>query len=157
MPSRRDCRATLRPAARTGPRSAGIGGLDRDLDAELVGARALPPHPEPVEGADTLDLRGVEGIELPVPLALPLRADLGGPRQRALERRRNVLPPHKLAADIAEQATQAGAQEAQLAMVAVELFGVGVAAGHHRRPLGEAEIGLPQPHAVAGTELVGVA
>ena len=61
-------------------RGAGVGGDDRDLDAELVGRAGLAL-------ADALDLRGVEGIELPAALALLLGADLGGPRERALEGR----------------------------------------------------------------------
>ena len=32
--------------------------------------------------------------------------------------------------------------------MAVELLGVGVAPRHHRRPFGDAQIGLPQPHAM---------
>ena len=39
-------------------------------------------------------------------------------------------------------------------MVAVELFGVGIAPRHHRRPLGDADVGLPQPHAVAAGQAV---
>jgi hypothetical protein len=39
-------------------RGTGIGGDDRDLDAELVGRTGLA-------FANALDLRGVEGIELP--------------------------------------------------------------------------------------------
>ena len=50
-------------------RRAGIGGDDRDLDAELVGRAGLAL-------ADAFDLGGVEGIELPAALALLLGADL---------------------------------------------------------------------------------
>ena len=32
--------------------------------------------------------------------------------------------------------------------MAVELFGVGIAPRHHRRVLGDAQVGLPQPHAM---------
>jgi hypothetical protein len=32
--------------------------------------------------------------------------------------------------------------------MALELFGVGIASCHHRRLLGDAQIRLPQPHAV---------
>jgi transposase len=35
------------------------------------------------------------------------------------------------------------AQQAQLAMMTLELLGVGIAGSHHRRPLGDAQIGLP--------------
>ena len=33
-------------------------------------------------------------------------------------------------------------------MMALELFGVGIAPGHHGGALGDTQIGLPQPHAV---------
>ena len=112
-------------------RGTGIGGDDRDLDAELVGRAGLAL-------ADALDLRGVEGIELPAALALALRADLGGPRERALEGRLDGLVAGDLAADVADQPTQPGAQEAHFSMVAVELLGVGIAPRHHRRLLGDA-------------------
>ena len=39
-------------------------------------------------------------------------------------------------------------------MVAVELLGVGIAPRHHRRLLGEAQIGLPQPHAVVAGQAI---
>jgi hypothetical protein len=48
-------------------RGTGVGGDDRNLDAELVGRAGLA-------FANALDLRGVEGIELPAALALALRA-----------------------------------------------------------------------------------
>ena len=67
-------------------RRAGIGGDDRDLDAELVGRAGLAL-------ADALDLRGVEGIELPTALALALGADLRGPRELALEGRLDGFVP----------------------------------------------------------------
>jgi hypothetical protein len=37
---------------------------------------------------------------------------------------------------------------AHLSMVAVELLGVGITPRHHRRPLGDADVGLPQLHPV---------
>jgi hypothetical protein len=39
-------------------------------------------------------------------------------------------------------------------MMAVELFGVGVAARHHRRALGDTQIGLPQPHRVVAGQAI---
>ena len=120
-------------------RGTGVGGDDRDLDAELVGRTGLAL-------ADALDLWGVEGIELPTALALPLRADLGGPRERALEGRLDRLVAGDLAPDIADQPAQASAQEAHFSMVAIELLGVGIASRHHRRPFGDAQIRLPESH-----------
>ena len=53
-----------------------------------------------------------------------------------------------LAPDVADDATEPGAQEAQFPMVAVELLGVSVTSRHHGGSLGDAQIGLPQPHPV---------
>ena len=53
-----------------------------------------------------------------------------------------------LAGDVTDQAPQAAAQELDLLVHALELFGMGVAPGHHRRPLGHADIGLAQRHAM---------
>ena len=96
----------------------------------------------------------MEGIELPAPLTLALRADLRGPRERALEGRFDGHVACDLAADVADQPAQPGAQEAHLPMVAVELLGVGIASRHHRRLPGDAEIGLPQLHAVAAGQAI---
>src|SRR5665213_3478373 len=53
-----------------------------------------------------------------------------------------------LAADVANDAAEPRAQDAQLPAVPVELLGVGVAPRHHRRLLGDAQVGLPQPNTV---------
>jgi len=42
----------------------------------------------------------------------------------------------RLAQDIADHAAQTGAQELELAIVALELLRVGIASGHDRGPLG---------------------
>ena len=87
-------------------------------------------------------------------MALALRADLGGPRERSLEGRLDGPVALDLAADIADQPTQAGAQEAHLSMVAVELLGVCITSRHHRRLLGDAQIGLPQPRAMVASQAI---
>ena len=46
------------------------------------------------------------------------------------------------------ETTRFAVDDTQLPTVAVELFGVGVAPRHHRRALGDTNIGLPQPHPV---------
>lgn len=114
-----------------------VVGDDGGFDTELVrrGRFAL---------VDALDLRSMEGIQLPAALALLLRADLRGPAERE---GKGVLE-HGLtfgrAAGIAEDPAQPAAQNAQLPLMALELLGVGVASRHRRRGLGNAEIGLPQ-------------
>src|SRR3954467_1644442 len=90
----------------------------------------------------------MEGIQLPAALALLLRADLAGASERDLERSRDLLLATDLAADVADQPAEPGAQDAQLPTMAVKLFGVGIAPRHHRRALGDTNIGLPQPHPV---------
>jgi hypothetical protein len=87
-------------------------------------------------------------------LTLALRADLRGPRERALEGRFDGHVACDLAADVADQPAQPGAQEAHLPMVAVELLGVGIASRHHRRLPGDADVGLPQLHAVAAGQAI---
>ena len=82
---RKGCPAAPWHAARTGRRERGIGGDDRGLDAELVGRAGLAL-------ADAFDLGGMEGIKLPAALALLLRADLRGARQRPGERRLQFWP-----------------------------------------------------------------
>ena len=52
-----------------------------------------------------------------------------------------------LAADIADDPAQPAAQDTQLPPMPPELFGMGVAARHHRGALGDPQVGLPQPHA----------
>jgi hypothetical protein len=42
----------------------------------------------------------------------------------------------------------------ELRMIALELLALGIASGHHRRPLGDAQKGLPQPHAVRAGKAV---
>ena len=56
-------------------RRAGIGGDEGSLHTEFVRRAGLAP-------ADALYLRRVEGIQLPAALALLLRADLIGARER---------------------------------------------------------------------------
>ena len=90
----------------------------------------------------------MEGIQLPAALALLLAPDLVGAGQREGKCRLEVLLAFDLAADVADQPAQTGAQDAQFAAVAVELLGMGVAPRHHRSMLGDPEVGLPQPHPV---------
>jgi hypothetical protein len=67
-----DCPAApWRAAHELAARGGGVGGDDRDLDAELIGRAG-------VALADAFDLWGMEGIELPAALALLLRTDLAG-------------------------------------------------------------------------------
>src|SRR5205085_5521585 len=105
-----------------------IVGDDGGFDAELVrrGGLAL---------ADAFDLWSVEGIELPAALALLLRADLRGAAKRECERLLKDRPTFDLAADVADDPAQPAAQDAQLPLMPLELFGIGVAARHHRRGL----------------------
>ncbi len=127
--------------------SAGVGGDDRDLDAELVGRAGLAL-------ADALGLWGMEGIQLPATLALLLGPDLGGARQRQGKCRLDVVMAGDLAADVTDQPSKPAAQDAQLPAVAIELLGVGIAPCHHRRTFGDADIGLPQPDPVLAGQAV---
>src|SRR3954452_14609157 len=127
--------------------SPAVVGDDGGLDAELVRRGGLA-------FADALHLRGMEGIELPAALALLLRADLRGPAKREGERFLQCWLALNVAADVAYDPAQAAAQDTQLPLMPPELFGMGVAARHHRRGLGHATIGLPQPDAVPSRQAV---
>jgi hypothetical protein len=80
----------------------------------------------------------MERIELPAALALLLRPDLGGTRQRDCKGRLDVGVAGDLATDVRDQPAQTRAQDARLPAVTVELLGVGIAPRHHRRALGDA-------------------
>jgi hypothetical protein len=108
----------------------------------LPGRQLDDPHPF-ID--DAIDLGGVEGIELPSTLALPLRSHLRSARDRRFEDRLDLGPSDDLAADVADDPTDPAAQQAQLAMVALELLGMGIARSHHRRAPGNAQIRLPEP------------
>jgi hypothetical protein len=82
----------------------------------------------------------VEGIELPPALALLLGTDLLGARERPFQYGLEIGLPDDLAADIADEAAESRSQQAQLAMMTLELLGMGIAARHH----GDAQIGLAQ-------------
>jgi hypothetical protein len=69
----------------------------------------------------------MEGIQLPAALALLLRADLRGPAQRECERLFERILNFDLAADVADDPAEPGAQGAQLPPVPLELFGMGIA------------------------------
>ena len=115
------------------------GGGKRDLDAELVGFVGLAL-------ADALGLRGVPGIELPAALPLLLLADLRGPAKGRGKDFQQALVAVNLAPDIADHAVQAGAQELDPLVHALELFGVGIAPGHHRRRFCHPLVGLAKRH-----------
>jgi hypothetical protein len=117
--------------------SAGICGDDRGLDAEFVGRAGFAL-------ADAFDLGRVEGIELPPALALLLGTDLLGARERPFQYGLEIGLPGDLAADIADEAAKSRSQEAQLAMMTLELLGVGIASRHHGGAFGDAQIRLAQ-------------
>jgi hypothetical protein len=96
----------------------------------------------------------MEGIKLPAALALLLRADLRGPAKREGECLLQCRLALDLAADVADDAAEPAAQNAQLPLMPAELFGMGVAARHHRGGLGHTRIGLPQPDGVPSRQAV---
>src|SRR5215831_9414106 len=123
-----------------------VGRSDRCLHPELVGAASLAL-------ADAFDLGRMERVELEAALTLLLRADLAGPGQRLVE---HLLKARAgdLAGDVANDAAQPRAQQAQLSPISIELLGVGVAPRHERGPLGDAQVGLPQRHAVLAGQAI---
>jgi hypothetical protein len=91
----------------------------------------------------------VQRIDLRPALALILEADL----DRQCAQRREAFGALRvagdLAVDVADQPSQAGAQELELAVSAPELVGVGISSDHNRRPFGDPQIALPERDAVA--------
>src|ERR1700730_602367 len=124
-----------------------VVGNDGGLHSELVrrGGLAL---------ADAFHLRGMKGIKLPAALALLLRSDLAGSAKREGERLLQCWLALDLAADVTDDPAQPAAQDTQLPLMPPELFGMGVAARHHRSGLGHATIGLPQSDAVPSRQAV---
>src|SRR5829696_110013 len=55
---------------------------------------------------------------------------------------------------VPDDAAEPAAQDAQLPLMPPELFGMGVAARHHRSRLGDSQVGLPQPDAVPSGQAV---
>src|SRR4051795_1806491 len=96
----------------------------------------------------------MKGIELPAALALLLGADLAGSAKRKGECLLEGWLALDLATDVADDAAEPAAQDAQLPLMPPELFGMGVAARHHRSRLGDSQVGLPQPDAVPSGQAV---
>jgi hypothetical protein len=87
---------------------------------------------------------GAWGMELPPVLALLLGPDLLGARERPFQYGLKIGLPDDLAANIADEAAELRAQQAQLATMTLELLGVGIAPRHHRGAFGDAQIRLAQ-------------
>jgi hypothetical protein len=126
--------------------SPAVVGDDGGLHSELVRRGGLA-------FANALHLWGMEGIKLPAALTL-LRADLRGPPKRESKRLLQCWLAFDLAEDIADDPAQPTAQDAQLPPTPPELFGMSVAARHHRGGLGYARMGLPQSDAVPGRQAI---
>jgi len=107
----------------------GDRGDNRDLAAELVGRPDLA-------FADALHLGGVQRVDF----GSALKAD----PQRQIEQRAEAVFERgiglDLAADVADDAAEPGAQEFELAASALELMGMAVAPHHDGGALGQAQI-----------------
>jgi hypothetical protein len=98
----------------------GHRGCHADRAAELIGCPNLSL-------ADALHLGGVQGVDLASTLLLVLLAHLGGQAEKGDEDGFEFALAVDLAGDIADQATQPGAQKLELPPGPLELMGVGVA------------------------------
>ena len=105
--------------------------------------RALPPHPEPVEGADALDLGRVQRIDLAAALTLILEAHLDRQIEQGLEASLELAIALDPATDVADDAAEPGAQELERLAGALELMGMSVAPDHDGGALGHADVALP--------------
>jgi len=118
---------------------------DRDLAAEFVRRPRLA-------FADAFDLGRVQRVDLGAALAMILEADLEGEVEQWAEAAVELGPAVEGAADVADDAAQAGAQELERTPGALELVGMGVATDHDGGALGHAQIALAQRHRVAPGE-----
>jgi hypothetical protein len=92
-------------------------------------------------------------MQLPAALGLLLGTDLVGARERPFKQRLEAgLAGLRWMSRMIRP--EPNAQEAQLAVMPVELLGVGVPPRHHRGPLGDAQIGLAQSHSVPADEAI---
>src|SRR3546814_20684740 len=94
----------------------GHRGGDRDLAAELIGRPGLAL-------ADALDLGGMQAVELPAALALPLATHLVGPRQRDGEGLSQRLALSRLSPDFADPPDRKSAGQGTSVSVRVNLGG----------------------------------
>src|SRR5580658_3868744 len=99
---------------------ASVGCHDRYLHPKLIRCAGLAL-------ADAFDFGGMEGIKFPAALTLALGADLTGARERSCEGGLKVSLILDLAPDIANEPAQPRTQEPHGSVVAIELFGVGIA------------------------------
>lgn len=107
--------------------------------AELVGRAGLAL-------ADALDLGGVQRVDLRSALLVVLdQHALGDGQQRHQALLRGGIAGDP-AIDVADDAAEPAARQAQLASGALELAGMDVAPGHDRGSPGEAQITLTQLH-----------
>jgi hypothetical protein len=77
-------------------------------------------------------------------LAPLLGTDLLGARERPFQYDLEIGVPGDFAADIANEVAEPRAQQTQLAMITLELLGVGHRARHHRGAFGDSRIRLAQ-------------
>jgi len=96
------------------------GGGNAHLDAELV-------RPMGFAFADAFDLRRVQGVDLRPALTLLLLAHAPRQRQQLCERHFEPAVTLDLAADVADDAAELGAQLLEHPVGAVELLGMGIA------------------------------
>jgi hypothetical protein len=96
------------------------GRCDGDLAAELIGRAGLAL-------TDAFDLGRVQRIDLGATLAVILQADLAGETEQRAETRLESIVAVDLAADVADDAVETGAQELELAPGALELMGLNAA------------------------------
>src|ERR1700752_1853830 len=116
------------------------GCRKRDLDAEFI-------RPMRLALAEALDFGGVQRMDLPSALVLPLLAHaLGQPKVGREDALQFGLAPD-LACDVADDASEIGADGPERPIGALELLGVSIALMGDQGPLAHPFIGLAQAYA----------
>ena len=90
----------------------------------------------------------MQAVDLAATLALALFAHPPGECERHSEDRLQRGLVGDLATDVADQATELGAQRSQRPIGALELLGMDIALMHDHRLLADARVGLSQPYRV---------
>jgi hypothetical protein len=118
------------------------GGGNAHLDAELV-------RPMSLAFADAFDFRRMQGIDLRPALMLLLLVYAPRQQQQLCERHFEPAGVLDLAANVANDAAEIGAQLLEHPVGALELLGMGITLMLDQSELADPRIGLTQPHSMA--------
>lgn len=110
------------------------------LRSSITGSTAARRRAMPLPRHSTSAMQTAELAAAPPSI---LQVQLNGPGQRPCKHLFEPRIGSDIAADVADRPAEAGGQEWQFAVAALELRGGGIATGHQGRPLGGPNVRLP--------------